>query len=368
MQLKLLDFASLVGRGAAAVQGASRVLVDLSVGSTLRAILEANASLGLWLQWLILQVQRMTRAATSDGADLDSWVADFGLTRLPAVPAVGEVRFARFTPTEAALVPVGTLVRTADAQQGFRVRADASHPAWNAAQQGYLLGAGVAAVVVKVRAELAGAAGNVQPGAVSLLADALAGVDTVANDGALLGGLDAEDDEALRLRFRDYLASRSRATPVAVGYAVASLRQGLRYSIAEAPGTGQFVVTLDDGSGAPAAALLADAASAIEAVRPVGTSFAVQPPSVSTANVSLTIATAPGAVHEEATALVALAIQAHAAGLGIGEALAWSRLAQLAYDASAAVTNVTSVLLNGGTSDLSPGAAGVVRAGAVVVG
>ena len=67
---------------AAAVQAAATQLLDLTVGSTLRAVLEANASVCLWMQWLILQVLRTTRAATSTGADLDSWMADLSLTPL----------------------------------------------------------------------------------------------------------------------------------------------------------------------------------------------------------------------------------------------------------------------------------------------
>jgi len=367
MQLRLQDFATVVAGAAAAVQGASRALVDLSVGSVLRAVLEANASLALWLQWLIVQVHSMTRAATSEGADLDTWMGDFALARLPAVAASGQVRFARFATTDSASVPVGTLVRTADAAQGFVVSADAGHPAWVAAPPGYAMGAGVGSVLVPVVAEAAGAAGNVLAGRISLIADALAGVDTVANENPLLGGLDAESDAALRLRFRDYLASRSRATPVAVGHAVASLRQGLRHSIAEGIGTGAFVVTVDDGSGAPSADLLEAAAAAIEAVRPVGTSFAVQPPVAHLADVAMTVVTAADAVHVDVAAAAQAAVTAHIAGLGIGDALAWSRLAQLAYGASAAVVNVTGVLLNGGTADLSPGAAGVARPGSIVV-
>ena len=76
---------------AAAVEASATQLLDLTVGSTLRAVLEANASIGLWMQWLILQVLRTTRAATSNGADLDSWMADLTLTRLPAVAATGTV-------------------------------------------------------------------------------------------------------------------------------------------------------------------------------------------------------------------------------------------------------------------------------------
>jgi hypothetical protein len=54
MQLSLQNFSSLMEGMAAAVQGAASSLVDLTVGSVLRAILEANASVALWLQWLIV--------------------------------------------------------------------------------------------------------------------------------------------------------------------------------------------------------------------------------------------------------------------------------------------------------------------------
>ena len=90
---------------AAAVEASATQLLDLTVGSTLRAVLEANASIGLWMQWLILLVLRTTRAATSNGADLDSWMADLTLTRLPAVAATGIVTFSRFTPDSVRLDP-----------------------------------------------------------------------------------------------------------------------------------------------------------------------------------------------------------------------------------------------------------------------
>ena len=124
MQLSLRSFNALVQSMAAAVEASATQLLDLTVGSTLRAVLEANASIGLWMQWLILQVLRTTRAATSNGADLDSWMADLTLTRLPAVAATGTVTFSRFTPGMSALIPVGALVRTADGTQTFAVSVD----------------------------------------------------------------------------------------------------------------------------------------------------------------------------------------------------------------------------------------------------
>ena len=373
MQLQLRNFASLVGGAAAAVQGAARQLVDLSVGSTLRAVLEADASIALWMQWLIVQVLQTTRAATSQGADLDSWMADFSVTRLPAVAASGVVTFSRFAAGVTALVPLGTGVRTGDGAQSFVVVADTRHPAFVAVLGGYGLASGIASVDVPVVAVAAGASGNVQAGSVSLIAAALPGVDLVGNALAFLGGLDGEADAALRGRFENFLASRNRATLVAIGYAVASVRQGLRYAIAEnalpdgSVRIGSFVVTVDDGSGVPSAALLQDVGTAVEAMRPVGSSFAVQPPVVVTASVSMLVTTAAGAVHGEVAAAVAAAVAAYVDQLPIGAALAWSRLTQLAFQAGADVVNVSAVLLNGGTADLVPGAAGVVKAGAVVV-
>ncbi len=60
-------FTTLMQNMAAAVEASATQLLDLTVGSTLRAVLEANASIALWMQWLILLVLRTTRAATSNG-------------------------------------------------------------------------------------------------------------------------------------------------------------------------------------------------------------------------------------------------------------------------------------------------------------
>jgi len=233
MNLALQNFSTLVENMAASVQGAAQSLLDLTVGSVLRAILEANASLALWLQWLIVQVLATTRLATSSGADCDSFGADFGFARLPAVAATGFVTLARFSPSVAAVVPEGSDVATAANGQVYTVVADPTNAAYSAALGGYVLAAGVASVTVPVVATVAGAAGNVQPGAISLITSAIAGVDSVTNALVLAGGADAESDAAFRARFGNYLASLARATNLAVGAAVAAIQQGLSYVISE---------------------------------------------------------------------------------------------------------------------------------------
>ncbi len=184
----------------------------------------------------------------------------------------------------------------------------------------------------------------------------MAGVDTVSNALALTGGADAESDTAFRTRFGTYLASLARATDVAIGAAISGIQQGLSYAIVEnvdqtgAVQMGHFVVTVDDGSGNPPAALLSTVQQAVDAVRPVGSSFAVQGPVVTLANVSMTLSTASGASHSAAVAAVATAVEAYIASL-----------------ASSSVTNVSAVLLNGALTDVSPGVFGAVRSGSVAV-
>src|SRR5579875_741348 len=152
---------------AASVQGAATALVDLSVGSVLRATLEASASVALWMQFLILQVLTATRAATSSGADLDSWMADFSFTRLPGAAAQGVVTFGRYTTGIAAVIPVGARVSIFDGSQSFSVVEQDSNPAWTGG--GYTLGASQASIDVPAVATTTGAGANILAGAIGQL-------------------------------------------------------------------------------------------------------------------------------------------------------------------------------------------------------
>ena len=363
MQLSLQNFSTLVNGMAATVQGSCSSLIDLTVGSVLRAILEASASVALWLQYLLLQVLTMTRLATSIGPDADSWVQDFGMTRLPPTAAVGQVVMASFNPgSQAATIPNGATVRTSDGSQSFTV---VGGP--------YTRPIGTQTVTVSIQAIIAGPAGNVQAGTISLLGTAISGIDTVSNPASLSGGTAAETDAALRLRFVTYINTRSQATEQAIGYAVASVQQGLSYSIQEnvtSNGTaapGHVNVIVDDGSGTPPATLLAAVAAAIDPVRPVGTLISVNPPVLLIATVSLAISVDASETFSTVQMSVQTALSTYIDSLGVGQALRFSRLAGLAYDADAGITNVQDVLLNSNTIDVGGGPGSVVRAGVLIV-
>jgi hypothetical protein len=367
------SFSQLVTDSVTAIQGRATQLIDFAIGSVLRAVVESVAAVAIWLESLILVLLQTTRAATSSGTDLDSFVADYGLTRLPATAATGAVTFARFTPTMQALIPVGTLLQTGDGTQQFTVIADTTQAAYNATLGGYVILASVTSAVATVQAVTAGAGGNVSAGTLSVIAQAVSYVDTVTNALAFTSGANAETDTALRARFISYIASLSKATKQAIGNAILSLKIGVSYALVENyqyNGTyqpGYFYAVVDDGSGTPGSTFLSSASNAIDAVRPFTSSLGVFAPVVVTANATMTATIAAGYDPVATKALVQAAVVAYINSLTLGQPLAYTRLLQVAYDASPGVTNITGLTVNGGTADIAATSQQRILVGTVVV-
>lgn len=372
-RLALRSFSTLVQNQAAAVQAGASGLVDFSRGAILRAVAEAVAGLVLWLQGLIQYVLTLTRATTSTGTDLDSWVYDYGVTRLAATTSSGQVTFSRFTATAAAVIPVGTKVQTGDGSQRFTVTLDALHPSYSAAANGYLLPAAVVSLAVPVQAVIPGTGANVVVGAVSQIVSAITYVDTVTNVAAFTNGAEAETDAQLRNRFLIYIASLSRATKTAVGSAVVSLALGLQYAIVEneqydgTPDAGYFYVVVDDGSGAPPASTLTNAFVAIDAVRALGVRFGVFAPVVVNVSVSMTVAVGQGYTATVVKGIVGEKLARFINTLPLGAPLDVNRLAAVALGASPGVTKVSNVLLNGGAADVVTSAKQLIKISAPTV-
>lgn len=367
------SFTQLVTDSVTAIQGRATPLIDFAIGSVLRAVVESVAAAAIWLESLILVLLQTTRAATSSGADLDSFVADYGLTRLPATAAPGAVTFARFTSTMQALIPVGALLQTGDGTQKFTVIADTAQSAYNATLGGYVILSGVTSAVATVQAVTAGAGGNVSAGTLSVIAQAVSYVDTVTNALAFTSGANAETDSALRARFISYIASLSKATKKAIGNAILSLKIGVSYTLVENyqyNGTyqpGYFYAVVDDGSGTPGSTFLSSASNAIDAVRPFTSSFGVFAPIVVTANAAMTATIAAGYDPVATKALVQATVATYIASLTLGQALAYTRLLQVAYDASSGVVNITGLTVNGGTADIAATSQQRILVGTVVV-
>lgn len=371
--LNVKDFTTLVRDQVTAIQGRAAGLVDFTIGSLLRAITESNASVLQWLQQLIVTLLATTRASTSSGADLDSWMADFGFYRLSASFATGSVTYSRFTPANSALIPIGALVGSSDGSQQYSVTIDTTNAFYNSTLGGYLIPAGTASATVPVVASTAGAAGNALIGTVTVIVGTISGVDTVTNAAVFTNGVDPESDEAFRARFVLWVQSLSKATKAAIGFALSSMQAGVSYTLTENQDYsgntlyGYFYAVVDDGSGAPSGAFLVSAGAAIESVRGFTTRYGVFAPVLVAANVGMTITTAPSVTHSVVVAQVTAAIQAYISKLSLGQILPYTQLAAIAYGVSPAITNVSGVLLNGGTADLAATNKQVIRPGTVTV-
>ncbi|PRP68690.1 baseplate protein [Chromobacterium amazonense] len=374
MNLNIKDFATLVRDQVTAITGRAAGLVDFTIGSLMLAVVESNASALQWVQQLILNLLATTRAATCAASDLDSWMADFNFYRLSASQATGMVTLSRFTATQPALILIGQLVASADGSQQFAVTVDTTNSLYNATLGGYLVPAGTISATVPVKANIAGAAGNALAGTVTMIVGSISGIDTVTNAAAFANGMDAEQDDAFRARFVLWVQSLSKGTKAAIGFALASMQQGVSYTLTENQDIngnftpGFFYAVVDDGSGNPSSTFLASAANAIEAVRAFTSRFAVFPPQLVQANVTMQLVTDPSGNHATIVNMVNAALQTYIASLKLGQLLPYSQLAAVAYGASPLVLNVTNIQLNGGTADLAATQRQVIRPGTIAVG
>lgn len=378
-------FAQLLQGQAAAVQARAAGLVDFTVGSIPRAIAEAVAGVALWLQGLILVLLATTRAATSSGADLDSWIADFGaapqagdasaFARLGAQAASGQQTFSRLTTTGTAIVRAGGTVQSIDGTQQYTVTADPSNAGYSTTLGGYVMADGVSSVDALVVAATAGAAGNAVPGAVNTITSAMPGIDATSNASAFTNGADAEPDTALRPRFRKFIGALRRATPLSLQAAVEALKVGVTCTVVEnqlldgTPRRGFVYLVVDDGSGTPPTELLTAAAAAVDEAHAAGIEFAVYAPTKITITVAATVTTSTGSStdHAAAALLAKQALQAYLSGLGVGQTVYWSRVWQVLQDASDDILEVATLTVNGGTSDIAISTSQVAKPGTLTV-
>lgn len=366
MQTK--SFTDFLQGMATAIQAKSSALVNLKVGSVLRAFIESIAQVAGWLQSLIVYVLSATRLSTSSGSDVDSFVEDFGYKRTKAVAATGSVTFSRSTATAAAYIPVDTQVQSADGSQTYTVIADTTNAAFDATNNWYAVAAGVSSLSVTVQANTAGAAGNALAGAINTMTSAISGIDTVTNASAFTSGSDAELDDAVKAGFPIYIASLGKGIKTAAYAAVDGLQLGLQRQVVEneayggtaQPGYFYVVVSPFDST------IQQQVYAAVDAIRPMGITFGVFGATQLTATVVMTISAATGYDKTAVAAAIKTAIANYIATIKLGETLYYWQLFKV-IGTVPGVLDVTGLTLNGGTADLVATAQQAVVAGTTTV-
>jgi uncharacterized phage protein gp47/JayE len=195
----------------------------------------------------------------------------------------------------------------------------------------------------------------------------------VTNASAFTTGADAESDSAFKARFVAYIQSLEKGTPLAVETAILSVQEGVsqevveNYTYAGAFERGNFYAVVDDGSGDPPSGFITAYANAIEAVRPIGTTYGVFGPVEVTVPISLTVTVQSGYSHATIAPLVQTAIEDYVDALPLGATLIYTKLYQVAYDATPGIAEVSALTVNSGTSDVTCTNQQVIKAGTVTV-
>lgn len=136
-------------------------------------------------QWL----KRQMFVSTAQGEYLDMHAQERGIKRREATGSVGFVTFSVSEPAaESINIPKGTVVATFATLLRFKTMDDATIPA------------GAYSVNVKAQSIGAGREYNVTKDQICVMVTPPAGVESVTNTGAFVGGCDIESDESLRER------------------------------------------------------------------------------------------------------------------------------------------------------------------------
>lgn len=227
-------------------------ITDFTEGSVIRSIYEA---IGMTQEQLYqLSTENVTWAI--DHGILDA----FDFTPKEALHAYGEVTIDLANPTvkDIVLAKGTTFYSTplGNQTQFFQT------------QEAYLVPQGTTSFIVEVYCTEAGDIGNIPAFYIDSVTTTQFSVLSVGNEDAFLTGRDEETAEELKKRFREFVATRGRATKRSIEYAVNSVPEVVGSFITE--GAGYFDVYIHDANGNLPQELDNKARLAIEDYRPAG--------------------------------------------------------------------------------------------------
>ena len=327
----------------------------LNPGDPLLAIFQASAAQAVFLESLDDTIANYARAQTSTGAALDSWMAQFGFVRLPAIGAFGPVTFSTASVLAYnVVIPVGAIVQTSGGAIQFQVIADTTQAAYNATANAYIILAGNTSCSVTVQCTVVGTVGNVSANTIIQLSSTIPGVASINNASAFTNGVVAESDTAFFTRWVAHLSSLSNATLAAITAAINAIQTGLDFQILDnttqtnTTQYGFFTVVVENGNQPPSGSLLTTIFNTLNGVRAFTVQDVVVAPTIETLSaIALTVNLSATGTNAGVQAALATFVN----GLTIGTALHISDITANALANGAASVQGGSVLINGSSSD-----------------
>lgn len=199
MPFQLKDFPSIAASMINHARATQSKLTDFNVGSVARTIFEAPAiEIEELYQQMFIGLKEGIPVATYNS---------FGFEKRAPEPAVGVIRFVADDPAHAG-VEIGEGVRATSANGDLQFRTTTASSIPVHAQY----------IDVPAVCETPGQAGNVPPGTITVMQDAVAGVASVTNPAWFFGGREIESDGEQKARFAAFVAALPRGTKAAIEY------------------------------------------------------------------------------------------------------------------------------------------------------
>src|SRR4051812_20402459 len=178
--------------------------VSAEVGTPERKILDTVAQALADAQVDLTQLSGALDIDSKASAELDRFLALFGFGRQTAVSASGYVTFGRTVASNLDIqIPARTQVMAPGSVLINAPNDFISNVIYETTFAATLL-AGQTSVIVPIAAALSGSTGNVSAGAVTLFVGTpIYGITEITNEVPVTGGVDAETDEQLKVRFKN---------------------------------------------------------------------------------------------------------------------------------------------------------------------
>jgi len=335
------------------IRANSTTLTDFATGSVLNIILNAVAVAADTLNAAIFNVQKQAYLSTATGSFLDLKAADYNVTRKSAIASAGPFNFVKNTAATLDIpIPAGSLASTLPTSNAPGIQYETLADA--------ILTAGSTTVSIQVQCTTPGVVGNIPAGTQLALASAMPGIDSVTITAALSNGLDAESDDALRLRAQESFKGlpigtkgwyQTQALSVAGVVSVSVVGQ---YS-GQQNAVGVYIT--GPNNTIPDSALISEVQALLDNGIPMIDEPTVLAPVALAISGTITIKMLPGSNQTAVVAAVSAAIAAYNSSLGLGATSTdgWVYTSQWITTAMAqpGVADANSVTINGASNPVA---------------
>lgn len=331
------------------MKNATREDVDKREGSIVHDMLAPSAYEIEMLGFELDAILELGFADTSQAEFLERRTAELGIFRKVAIGSDGVVTFVGLDGTE---IPIGTRLLT---ESGI-VFATAEYAV---VKDG--------AATVPVEAVTLGIAGNIGPGEIVQIENRPAGLDSVSNVGAFIGGVDIESDDELKARYllkvRKPITSGNKYHYELWATEVEGVSAARVHPLWNGNGTVKVVIVDTEGR-APAPDIVAATAAHIEEQRPIGATVTVVAVTEVLVDIAVTLTLAGDLLPEDVQDAIVRSLDAYL--VDAGELVRYSHVANAIIDTEG-VVDYEGLTLNGGTANVPIDSDSVAVAGAVTL-